>query len=45
MEIGVDSFAAMFSGNSNKKINDADALRIYVPLFFEFIENIFVGRI
>lgn len=26
MEIGVDSFAAMFSGNSNKKINDADAL-------------------
>jgi probable LLM family oxidoreductase len=26
MEIGVDSFAAMFSGNSNKTINDADAL-------------------
>ena len=26
MEIGVDSFAAMFSGNSNKKINDADAI-------------------
>lgn len=26
MEIGVDSFAAMFSGNSNKSINDADAL-------------------
>jgi probable LLM family oxidoreductase len=26
MEIGVDSFAAMFSGNSNKKINDSDAL-------------------
>jgi probable LLM family oxidoreductase len=26
MEIGVDSFAAMFSGNSNKKINDTDAL-------------------
>lgn len=26
MEIGVDSFAAMFSGNSNKVINDADAM-------------------
>src|ERR1035438_7197213 len=26
MEIGVDSFAAMFSGNSNLHINDADAL-------------------
>ena len=26
MEIGVDSFAAMFSSNSNKSINDADAL-------------------
>ena len=26
MEIGVDSFAAMFSGNSGKSINDADAL-------------------
>ena len=26
MEIGVDSFAAMFSGNSNKAINDADAM-------------------
>jgi probable LLM family oxidoreductase len=26
MEIGVDSFAAMFSGNSSKIINDADAL-------------------
>jgi probable LLM family oxidoreductase len=26
MEIGVDSFAAMFSGNSSKVINDADAL-------------------
>jgi probable LLM family oxidoreductase len=26
MEIGVDSFAAMISGNSNKIINDADAL-------------------
>src|SRR5712675_962073 len=26
MEIGVDSFAAMMSGNNNKKINDADAL-------------------
>ncbi len=26
MEIGVDSFAAMFSGNSNKRINDADAM-------------------
>src|ERR1700739_366434 len=26
MEIGVDSFAAMFSGNSSKSINDADAL-------------------
>src|SRR6266540_2423343 len=26
MEIGVDSFAAMFSGNSSKMINDADAL-------------------
>ncbi len=26
MEIGVDSFAAMFSGNSSKAINDADAL-------------------
>jgi probable LLM family oxidoreductase len=26
MEIGVDNFAAMFSGNSRKAINDADAL-------------------
>src|SRR5471030_3021101 len=26
MEIGIDSFAAMFSGNSSKMINDADAL-------------------
>ncbi len=26
MEIGVDSFAAMFSGNSSKTINDSDAL-------------------
>jgi probable LLM family oxidoreductase len=26
MEIGVDSFAAMFSGNSSKSISDADAL-------------------
>jgi probable LLM family oxidoreductase len=26
MEIGVDSFAAMFSGNNNKKLNDAVAL-------------------
>ncbi len=26
MEIGVDSFAAMFSGNSSKVINDANAL-------------------
>jgi probable LLM family oxidoreductase len=26
MEIGVDSFAAMFSGNSSKVINDADAM-------------------
>ena len=26
MEIGIDSFAAMFSGNSSKAINDADAL-------------------
>jgi probable LLM family oxidoreductase len=26
MEIGMDSFAAMFSGNSSKMINDADAL-------------------
>jgi len=26
MEIGIDSFAAMFSGDSNKAINDADAL-------------------
>src|SRR5450432_2082672 len=26
MEIGVDSFAAMFSGNSSKIINDADAV-------------------
>jgi len=26
MEIGVDSFAAMFSGNSSRAINDADAL-------------------
>ena len=26
MEIGVDSFAAMFSGNSSRIINDADAL-------------------
>src|SRR5438874_9805871 len=26
MEIGIDSFAAMFSGNSSKLINDADAM-------------------
>jgi probable LLM family oxidoreductase len=26
MEIGIDSFAAMFSGNSSKQINDADAM-------------------
>ena len=26
MEIGIDSFAAMFSGNSTKAISDADAL-------------------
>ena len=26
MEIGIDSFAAMFSGNSSRKINDAEAL-------------------
>jgi probable LLM family oxidoreductase len=26
MEIGIDSFAAMFSGDSNKAINEADAL-------------------
>lgn len=26
MEIGIDSFAAMFSGNSSKNINDEDAL-------------------
>jgi len=26
MEIGIDSFAAMFSGNSSKIINDADAM-------------------
>ncbi|MDR3667334.1 MAG: LLM class flavin-dependent oxidoreductase [Ignavibacteriaceae bacterium] len=26
MEIGIDSFAAMFSGNASRKINDADAL-------------------
>jgi probable LLM family oxidoreductase len=26
MEIGVDSFAAMFSGNSTRKLNDSDAL-------------------
>src|SRR6266705_3811505 len=26
MEIGVDSFAAMFSGNSSKAISDADAM-------------------
>jgi probable LLM family oxidoreductase len=26
MEIGIDSFAAMFSGNSNKEINDSDTL-------------------
>ena len=26
MEIGVDSFAAMFSGNNHNTINDADAL-------------------
>src|SRR6266436_1320809 len=26
MEIGIDSFAAMFSGNSSRSINDADAL-------------------
>lgn len=26
MEIGVDSFAAMFSGNSNRSISDADAI-------------------
>src|SRR5258705_12532204 len=26
MEIGIDSFAAMFSGNTSKSINDADAM-------------------
>src|SRR6478752_641755 len=26
MEIGIDSFAAMFSGNKSKFINDADAM-------------------
>ena len=26
MEIGIDSFAAMFSGNSNRQINDMDAI-------------------
>src|SRR4051812_42544690 len=26
MEVGIDSFAAMFSGNSSRQINDADAL-------------------
>ena len=26
MEIGIDSFAAMFSSNSNKRVNDADAM-------------------
>ena len=26
MEIGIDSFAAMFSGNNSKQINDADAM-------------------
>jgi probable LLM family oxidoreductase len=26
MDIGIDSFAAMFSGNSNKRVNDADAM-------------------
>src|SRR6202163_1691320 len=26
MEIGIDSFAAMFSGNSSRAINDADAM-------------------
>ena len=26
MEIGIDSFAAMFSANSNKSLNDADAI-------------------
>src|SRR6266446_1929412 len=26
MEIGIDSFAAMFSGNNKKALNDADAL-------------------
>ena len=26
MEIGIDSFAAMFSGNTRKTINDSDAL-------------------
>jgi probable LLM family oxidoreductase len=35
MEIGVDSFAAMFSDNSNKIINDADAL----AQLLERIEN------
>jgi len=27
MEIGIDSFAAMFSGNSSKSLSDADALK------------------
>ena len=26
MEIGIDSFAAMFSGNKSKQINDDDAM-------------------
>ena len=26
MEIGIDSFAAMFSGNDSRKISDTDAL-------------------
>src|SRR6187549_116111 len=26
MEVGVDSFAAMFSGNTSKSLNDADAM-------------------
>src|SRR5688572_11658219 len=26
MEVGIDSFAAMFSGNMNRSLNDADAM-------------------
>jgi probable LLM family oxidoreductase len=38
MEIGVDSFAAMFSGNSKKVINDSDALSQLLERI-EFADN------